>query len=73
MPRKCPFTNCGKLISSQHFACSQHWFALSENHRRAITLAYSKYTSASTSTEGREALKQLQAAQQAAIKAVETK
>ena len=71
MSRKCPFTNCGKAISSQHFACGWHWFRVPEVHKKAVLLAYSAYKKAEGAQAVIAAGNALRAAQEAAIKAVE--
>ena len=74
MPERiCPFTNCNKAISSQHFACGMHWFRVPEIHKKAVLLAYGKYKRAEGAQEGIAAGNALRAAQAAAIKAVESR
>ncbi len=67
LTRKCPMNNCGKAISSDYFGCAWHWRNLPENHKRAILKAWYKWQNAVGAREGREALKELEAAQKAAL------
>lgn len=66
LTRKCPF-QCGKLISSDYFACPYHWRKLAEKHKREILIAWARYKQAEGAQEGLAALRALEAAQKAAL------
>lgn len=70
LTRKCPLHQCGKLISSDYFACPFHWRKVGDKHKRAILLAWDRYKKAEGAQEGLAALRALEAAQKAALEDV---
>lgn len=67
LTRKCPVHQCGKLISTEYFACPPCWRRVGDKHKRAILLAWDKYKKATNNQDGLAALRALEAAQQAAL------
>lgn len=67
LTRKCPFSQCSKLISSEYFACPFHWRKVGKKHKHNILVAWDRYKRASDQQDGLAALRALEAAQQAAL------
>lgn len=65
--RRCPFTDCGKIISPSLFACSAHWRSLNAEEQQEIYAAYNEYTA------GTIQIAALRARQQAVLDAAQAR